>query len=122
MGKKALAVLLIPSWIIRSGVDTLEDLNVENRMTGSAFRSPAIPNPIKVTDDNVGIANRTSGSFESFFINRNPNLTLLDADCQILSHKDNCVFLIEPVRFDRVFHSFKLCGERPPDQFSTIER
>ena len=98
MGHRVLAVLLVLSWMILSGVDILEDLAFESRITSAAASYPSTAQPIKLANDNVELANRTSVSVEKFFVPRDlmtPNLTLIDPDSRVLrSHKDNCVFLI----------------------------
>jgi len=98
MGHRVLAVLLVLSWMILSGVDILEDVAFESRITSSAASYPSTAQPMKLANDNVELANRTSVSVETFFVHRDlttPNLTPVDVDSRVLrSHKDNCVFLI----------------------------
>jgi hypothetical protein len=98
MAQKALAVLLVLSWMVFSAVDMLEDLDFESGSTPSASRSPTTAKPVKLANDTVELANRTFVSFEKFFVHRDltkPSLTLLDPDSRVpRSHKDNCVFLI----------------------------
>ena len=48
MAQKALAVLLVLSWIIFSGVDMFEDLDFENGSTPSASSSPTTAKPVKL--------------------------------------------------------------------------
>jgi hypothetical protein len=99
MMRKALAVLLVLSWMILSGVDMLEDLDSDSRATASGSSSPAnAKKPVKLANDNVELANRTFVSFEKLFVHRDltkSSLTLLDPDSRVpRSYKDNCVFLI----------------------------
>ena len=98
MGHRVLAVLLVLSWMILSGVDILEDLAFESHITSSAASYPSTAQPIKFANDNIELANRTSVSFEKLFVRRDltiPNLTSVDPDSRVRkSHKDNCVFLI----------------------------
>ena len=98
MGHRVLAVLLVLSWMILSGVDTLEDLTFESRITSSTASYPNTAQPIKFANDNVELANRTSLSIERLFLPRDltkPSLASIDPDSRVLrSHKDNCVFLI----------------------------
>ena len=98
MGQRVLAVLLVLSWMILSGVDMLEDLGFETRATPSASSSPTTAKLVKLANDSVELANRTSVSFEKLFVDRDltiPNFTSVDPDSRILrSHKDNCVFVI----------------------------
>lgn len=98
MGHKVLALLLVLSWMILSGVDLLEDLDSDSRATASASSSPTTAKPVKLANDNVELANRTSVPFEKFFVHRDLtklSLRSLDSDSRVLrSHKDNCVFLI----------------------------
>src|SRR5215510_1875273 len=98
MGHRVLAVLLVLSWMILSGVDILEDLAFESRVTSSAASYPGTAQPIKLANDNVELANRTSVPVEKFFFHRvltTRNLTSIDPDSRVFrSHKDNCVFLI----------------------------
>src|SRR5215510_4639387 len=98
MGHRVLAVLLVLSWMILSGVDILEDLTFESRITSSTASYPNTAQPIKFANDSVELANHTSVSVEKFFVHRDlttPNLTSVDPDSRIFrSHKDNCVFLI----------------------------
>jgi hypothetical protein len=98
MFQRVLAVLLILSWMILSGVDILEDLASDGRPTATASSSPTTAKQVKLANDTVELANRTLLSCEQFFIRKNlnsPILPLLDSDSRVLrSHKDNCVFLI----------------------------
>jgi hypothetical protein len=98
MVRRVLAILLVLSWMILSGVDMLEDLDFDSRATASASSSPITAKPVKLANDNIELANRTYVSFEKFFVHRDltkPNPTLVDPDSRVLrSHKDNCVFLI----------------------------
>jgi len=98
MIQRILAVLLILSWMILSGVDILEDLASDSGATASVSSSPTTAKPVKLVNDNLELADRTLSSFEKFFIRKHlnsPNLRLLDPDSRVLrSHKDNCVFLI----------------------------
>src|SRR5262245_6934141 len=98
MGQRALAVLLVLSWMILSGVDMLEDLAFESRITSSVANDPSTAKPVKLANDTVELANRTSVSLERFFVHGDltkPRLTPIDPNSRILrSHKDNCVFLI----------------------------
>jgi hypothetical protein len=66
MVQKTLALLLVLSWIIFSGVDMLEDLDFESHGTPSASNSPATAKPVKLANDNVELANVTPLSFEMF--------------------------------------------------------
>jgi hypothetical protein len=66
MAQKALAVLLVLSWIIFSVVDMLEDLDFESGNTPSASRSPTTAKPVKLANDTVELANWTSPSFDKF--------------------------------------------------------
>src|SRR5215475_4442011 len=98
MSQRVLAVLLVLSWMILSGVDILEDLAFESRITSSVASYPSTAKPVKLANDTVELANRTPVSFEKFFIHRDLtklSLTSIDSDSRVLrSHKDNCVFLI----------------------------
>ena len=98
MSHRVLAVLLVLSWMILSGVDILEDLTFESRITSSTASYPNTAQPIKFANDNVELADRTSVSLEKFFVPRDlttSNLTSVDPDSRVpRSHKDNCVFLI----------------------------
>jgi hypothetical protein len=101
MAQKALAVLLVLSWMVFSAVDMLEDLDFESGSTPSASSSPTNAKPVKLANDTVELANWTSPSFEKFF----RLMDLESTTCNMLaatsvdspalrSHKDNCVFLI----------------------------
>ena len=98
MGHRVLAVLLVLSWMILSGVDMLEDLGFETRATPSASSSPTTAKLVKLANDTIELANRTSVSLERFFVHRDLtklSLTPIDPNSRVLrSHKDNCVFLI----------------------------
>ena len=98
MSHRVLAVLLVLSWMILSGVDILEDLTFESRITSSTASYPNTAQPIKFANDNVELADRTSVFVEEFLVPRDlttPNLTSIDPDSRVpRSHKDNCVFLI----------------------------
>jgi hypothetical protein len=101
MAQKALAVLLVLSWMVFSAVDMLEDLDFESGSTPSASSSPTTAKPVKLANDTVELANCTSPSFEKF----SRLMDLESTTCNMLaatsvdspalrSHKDNCVFLI----------------------------
>ncbi len=101
MAQKALAILLILSWIVFSGVDMLEDLDFESRGSPSASSSPNTAKPVKLANDNVELANRTPTFFEklSRYIDlESTTCTMLVDTCldsrSLRSHKVNCVFLI----------------------------
>lgn len=100
MIQRALAVLLVLSWMIFSGIDMLEDLDFEAHAIPSATISPTTAKPVKLANDNVELANRTSLFFTRFFrrmdLESNTPTKLLDSDSRIprSHHKDNCVFLI----------------------------
>jgi hypothetical protein len=101
MAQKALAVLLVLSWMVFSAVDMLEDLDVESSSSPFASSSPTTAKPVKLANDNVELANWTSPSFEKF----SRLMDLENTSCNMLaatsvdspalrSHKDKCVFLI----------------------------
>jgi len=99
MVQKTLALLLVLSWIIFSGVDMLEDLDFESHGTPSASNSPATAKPVKLANDTVELANVTPLSFEKFSRRGDLESTtptiLVESDSRTFrSHKDNCVFLI----------------------------
>jgi hypothetical protein len=66
MGHRVLAILLVLSWLVLSGVDILEDLTFESRITSSTASYPNTAQPIKFANDNVELANTSSVSFEKF--------------------------------------------------------
>ena len=101
MGQKALAVLLVLSWIVSSAVDMLEDLEFESGSTLSASSYATTTKPVKLANDTVELANCTSPSFEKFSrlmdleSTTSKMLVATSIDSRALrSHKDNCVFLI----------------------------
>jgi hypothetical protein len=98
MGRKPVALLLVLSWMVLSGVDILEDLNLESRSTPSASSSPTTANPVKLANDNIELANRVSLPFEKFSrsmdLENTYNMVLTTDFRTLRSHKDNCVFLI----------------------------
>ena len=98
MGRKAVALLLVLSWMIFSGVDMLEDLDLESCDSPSASSSPTTAKPVKLANDNIELANRVSLPLEK--LSRPMDLA---STCKMVlttdfrtprSHKDNCVFLI----------------------------
>jgi len=99
MVQKALAILLVLSWMIFSGWDMLEDLETDSIPSVSSSSTAA--NPVKLANDNVELANDTSIPFEKL----SRLMDLESTTCTMLavtsidspalrSHKDNCVFLI----------------------------
>jgi len=59
MIQKALAILLAVSWIVLSGVDILEDLELESRDSPSASNFPSAAKPVKLTSGHVELASHT---------------------------------------------------------------
>jgi len=101
MAQKALAILLILSWIVFSGVDMLEDLDFESPSSPSASSSPHTAKPVKLANDNVELANHTFIYLKKLSrrmdLESTAHTTLADASLDsraLRSHKDNCVFLI----------------------------
>jgi hypothetical protein len=64
MGQKTVAIVLVLSWMIFSGMDISEDFNLASRATASS--SPATAKPVNLANDNVELANRVSIRFEKF--------------------------------------------------------
>jgi hypothetical protein len=101
MVQKALAILLILSWIVFSGVDMFEDLDFESHSGPSVSSSPHTAKPVKLANDNVELANHTFIYLKKFSrrmdLESTAHTTLVDESLDsraLRSHKDNCVFLI----------------------------
>jgi hypothetical protein len=99
MAQKPLAILLVLSWMIFSGVDMLEDL--ESHSTPFVSSSSTAAKRVKFANDNVELANYTSIFFQKLFRRvdlESTSCTMLAAksvdSSALRSHKDNCVFLI----------------------------
>jgi hypothetical protein len=93
MGRKTVALVLVLSWMIFSGVDMLKDLDLESRSTASASSSPTTAKPVKLANDNIELANRVSLTFKKFSRPMDPESTrnkILTTDFRTpRSHKDN---------------------------------
>jgi hypothetical protein len=98
MVQKALAILLAVSWIVLSGVDMLEDLEVESRDSPSASSSPSTAKPVKLSTDQVQLASRAlERLFRSSDLEKSIFTKLAASSLEsgaVRSYKDNCVFLI----------------------------
>ena len=101
MVQKALAILLILSWIVFSGVDMFEDLDFESHSGPSVSSSPHTAKPVKLANDNVELANHTFIYLKKLSrrmdLESTAHTTPVDASLDsraLRSHKDNCVFLI----------------------------
>ena len=98
MIQKTLAIVLAVSWIVLSGVDMLEDLDLESRDTPSSSSSPSAAKPVKLAGDHVELASRALARLFRFSaLERSicTKLAVLSLGSGALrTYKDKCVFLI----------------------------